>query len=116
MHDSITQKSFATTIASGQSLSDQVAIGALVPIGIVLPGAWTAADLSFAVSHDDGITFSPLFDMAAEVTASAAAASRYIALDPAKFVGINHLKIRSGTSGSPVNQAADRALILIGKI
>src|SRR3990167_2370824 len=98
----ITQQTFALTIAASASLSDAAVIGGLVPIGVVMSAAWTAADLAFEVSHDGGTTFKPLYGMDAEVAVSVAAANRYVALDPSKFVGINALKIRSGSSGSPV--------------
>ncbi len=45
-----------------------------------------------------------------EITADA---SRFLALDPVNFWSINYLKVRSGTSGTPVNQGADRTLKLM---
>lgn len=105
---------YTATISSGSSLSTAIATGGQVPIGIVMPAGWDTAGLSFAVSAD-GTNFLPLYDMSAEVTA-AGAAGIYVALLPDKFIGVNLLKIRSGTVGSAVNQTADRSLSLVTKV
>lgn len=110
----INRTTFTVTIANGASLSDAVQTGGMVPLGIILPASWTTAGLSFAVSVDDTNYFA-LQSMTGEVTASAAA-SQYIALDPNIFIGINSLKVRSGTAGTPVNQAADRIITVVAKI
>ena len=99
-------------IASAASLSAQVDIGPLTLCGIIMPAAWTAAALSVQVSFDGGTTWMEMFDKAAAI-AIAAAQGIYIALDPALFKGCTSLKIRSGTSGSPVAQGAARDLILV---
>lgn len=102
-------------IASGQSLSGVVplAISGETLIGIQMPSAWTTADLTFQGAYDDDATFVDLYNVAGVEVNVKAAASRYIPVDPADFRGVLFLKIRSGTSASPVNQAADRELILI---
>jgi hypothetical protein len=41
------------------------------------------------------------------------AAGQYLAIDPAFWHGANSIKVRSGTSGSPVAQGADRTLTLV---
>lgn len=103
------------TIASGQSLSGVVplAINHETLVGIQMPPAWTTADLSFQAAYDDDATFVDLYDVAGVEVTAKAAASRYIPVDPADFRGVLFLKIRSGTAATPVNQAADRELILI---
>lgn len=81
-------------------------------VRIALPAAWTAADLTFSVSYD-GINFNNLFDeFGAEVVVKAAA-SRSIRLNITDWLGVKKLKIRSGTSATPVNQTTGRALRLI---
>lgn len=99
------------TISSGQSLSAGVNLGGRIPVGVFMPASWTAAGLTFQGSPD-GATWYDIHDTAAEVSVAAAAAI-YVAFDPVKFYGINHMKVRSGTSGTPVNQGADRSLILM---
>lgn len=99
------------TISSGTSLSDAADVGGRTVVGIIMPSAWDAADLSFEVSHD-GTTFYDLQYDNAEVTENAAA-DQAISLLPAKLYPWRHVKVRSGTSATPVNQTANRELSLI---
>jgi hypothetical protein len=101
------------TIANGQSLSPFVAIGPKTLVGIGLPAAWTAASLTFQVTLDGGVTFLEFYDGAGAVTLPVAA-GQFVAIPPVPdWGGVVGLKVRSGTSGSPVNQAADRLLSLV---
>lgn len=101
------------TIPSGQSLSGKVDLGQPTLLGLLLPAAWDAAKVSFAVSPDD-VTYGPLFTVAGEYASAAAqAAGDFLAVDPSAFYGARFLKVRSGTSGTPVTQTADRTLTLI---
>lgn len=102
------------TIASGASLSNAIAINGEA-VGIIMPGAWTTAALSFAVSDSEDGTYVPLYDSAnAEVTVASAGvvASRAISLDgmAAKLAPWAYMKIRSGLVGAAVTQSADRVL------
>lgn len=100
------------TIANGASLSGAVSLAGLLLVGIVMPASWTAADLTFQASRD-GSTYNNVYDEGGlEVTVDAAV-SRHIVIDPARFAGCEYLKVRSGTSGVAVNQAAARSLVLI---
>jgi hypothetical protein len=102
------------TITSGQSLSPAIALGAMTLVGISMPAGWDAAALTFQVSVDDA-TYQELFDRLGAAIQSAATANIYIELDPVTWAGINSLKIRSGTSGAPVAQSADRVLNLVAR-
>lgn len=107
----------SVTITSGTSLSAAIPAGVNVPIGIVMPAAWDAASITFQVSADGGTTWVELYDTTGtNNTTLTVAASRYLVLDPNVWIGINHIKIRSGTSGSPVNQTADRILTLVSRV
>lgn len=100
-------------IASGESLSaaiNDIDGGALV--GIVMPAAWTAANLTLQASHND-TDFANVYDDAGNEVTITAAAGRYIRLTPADYFGANALKVRSGTSGTPVNQGAARTIIFV---
>lgn len=99
------------TILSGQSLSAGVNLGGRVPVGIYMPASWTAAGLTFQASYD-GTNFFNVQNDSAEI-ALTVIASIYVAMDATRLRGITHLKVRSGTSGTPVNQAADRSLVLM---
>ncbi len=81
-------------------------------IGVQLPGAWTAAVLTLQASRD-GATWVDVFDrFGGEVTLQAAA-SRRVVIEPSVIAGVEYLRVRSGTSAAPVNQAADRDVVLL---
>lgn len=102
----------AVTIDAGSALSAAVDLDGVALVGIQMPASWTAANLTFQVSAD-GVTYADLYNQSGSEVVVTAAANRYIALDPTLFQGIRRLKIRSGTSGTPVNQAASRTLLLV---
>lgn len=109
------------TILSGAALSgdyDLSGASGLTIVGLITPAAWTAAVLTFSVSLD-GITYYPLYNSSGvEVQLASSVltvASAWIGLDPSDFVGIPHVKLRSGTNAATVNQAADRTVLLIGR-
>lgn len=106
--------STGATIANGTSLSATVDIGGTTLAGIVMPAAWDAANLTFQASHD-GTSFNNLYDALGGEKTVTAAASRFIALDPADFAGVRYLKLRSGTSGTPVNQTVNRTVTLLSR-
>lgn len=106
------------TIANGTSLSSSAAdFGPIARLcAIVMPSAWTAADITFQVS-DDGVTFQNMFDdQGTEVKVTSPAADKTMAFkDDFKrlFSRFQFVKVRSGTSGAAVNQGADRSVILL---
>lgn len=102
------------TIANGEALSGVLNVGERVPLLIYMPGTWTSAALTFQVSPD-GTTFYDLYDDSGtevSVASAAVAASRaiYLAGVVSLLAGAKFFKIRSGTSGSPVNQGGARSL------
>ena len=104
-------------IASGASLTGSIDLdaGRRTLIGIQMPAAWTTASLTFVVSHDN-TTFVPLYWDGAEYTilaAGGAAASLGVSLEPSAFAGWPFVKVRSGTSGTAVNQGAARTLVVL---
>lgn len=104
-------------IAAGASgLSGVVRLGGKTLVGIVIPSTWVTAGLSFQASHDDGTTFGELLDETAtakSVSSITGGAYTVIAVDPTKWRGIWCLKVRSGTSGAPVNQTGNPTLLLL---
>jgi hypothetical protein len=102
------------SIASGAALTGAIDLADQRLHRIALPAGWTAAAITFQASAN-GTTFNDLYDANGEVTLPTAivGASRAIVVDPAAFLGIRYLKIRSGTSAAPVNQAAQRDLTLV---
>jgi hypothetical protein len=110
------------TIANGAAISGAIQVADSNVVGLLLPAAWTAAGIAFHVSYD-GTTYVQLMvedKMAAppygldeyEILAADVpiAESVYIPLDPAIFLGVLYLKVRSQTAGTPVNQGAARTL------
>lgn len=108
------------TLASGQSLSGELDLRTWRLVGVVLPSAWTAADLTFQASVKataEGGNYGEVFLDPGTGTGVAlqldAAASQATFLSVAASVGGTFIKVRSGTSGAPVVQAADRVITLI---
>jgi len=101
------------TIASGASLSDAVAIQPTHTLaGILMPAAWDAADLTFQGSFD-GTNYGDLYsDDGSEVTIPAAA-GRIIPVGSSDLRAMPYLKVRSGTSTTPVAQTAQRVITLV---
>jgi len=103
------------TIANGTALSAAVDFKSCTPLRLYVSAAHTAANYTFQTSAD-GTNYGDLRDMfGGEVTAVVVAAGDVIALDPATFAGIRYLKLRSGTSGTPVNQGAARTITVACK-
>jgi hypothetical protein len=102
------------TIANGASLSGQADVNGANLVAILMPAAWTAAGLTFQGSLD-GTNFANVFDsIGAEVSipSAAATASQMILIPAGAFDGMQSIKLRSGTSGSAVNQGAAATLTL----
>lgn len=96
------------TIASGTALSESRFLNGDTLDRILMPAGWDAADITVQVSHD-GQAWYELTDAAGNAVALTVAASRAVQLG---WAGITHIRFRSGTSGVPVNQTADRVLTL----
>lgn len=100
------------TIPNGTALSDAFSPGAGVVVAVIIPASWTTADLTFKGSVD-GVTFANVFEGTGgtEVTAKALV-GQYVTI-PNGLRGCPWLIIRSGTSGSAVNQGATRSLTIV---
>ncbi len=102
------------TIASGASLSGAADLGTGRLVGLIMPAAWTTAAITFQGSAD-GANYFDLYDDNIEraIASGSALASRFIALPIADWLMIRSVKLRSGSSASPVPQGADRAITLV---
>jgi hypothetical protein len=107
-------KIIRVTIAASAALSAIAEIGDNRIAAIVMPATWTTANLTFQASID-GTDFFDVYDEAGAEYSVTAGASRYIGLDAGalELSAINYIKVRSGTTGSPVNQGAAREIILV---
>lgn len=108
------------TIASGASLSDSInfngrsdSLAGLRLFGIVMPAAWTAANLTFQASYDNGATWVDWVDNKGNAHYITPVAGTGTPIDPTVFAAVPMLRFRSGTAAVPVNQAADRTITLI---
>lgn len=106
------------TIAAGATgLSGALDLKGMTPVAIQMPGTWVAADITFQVSLDGGVSYLDLYDEAGTEIVVKAAASRVIALNTvAKYWNGGKIKIRSGTAALAVNQTASRTLILSARL
>lgn len=103
------------TISSGQSLSAAIDLLERTVFAIEMPADWDAANLTFQGSSDLSGTYQDVYREGTEVNITAAA-DRYIVFDPpTKLAGVRFIKVRSGTSASPVNQTDSRTLTLMGQ-
>lgn len=102
------------TIDTSTHLSASIDIAHWTPVGMMMPAAWTAANLTFQVAYDNS-DFGNMYDAAGGEVTVTADTDIYIAIDPIDFAGCQYLKVRSGTSGTPVAQAAVRTLQIILK-
>lgn len=103
-------------IANGESLSAAINLRGYRLAGVIMPAAWTAAALSFQAAESESGTFSEAVDSAGAPLAVTAAASQYIVFVAAlqeATTALAVIKVRSGTSGAAVNQAAARTLRLV---
>ena len=101
------------TIAASGNLSAAVSIpNGHELIAIVMPAAWTAAGITFQASPTNG-SFANAYDAAGDEIALVVLATHFVPIAAGTLNGANFIKVRSGTSGTPVAQAAERVLTLI---
>lgn len=100
-------------ISVSATVSEAVHIGGDYSlVGITYPAAWTSASITFQVSLDGDTWYDLLDDSGNEITKTVTAA-QFRELDASEFKTAIWMKIRSGTSGSPVSQlTSDRTFLL----
>ena len=101
------------TIADLASLSGEVDLEGAVLVGIAMPAAWTAANLTFQAASATGGTFQDVYDDAGGEVTVIAAVSRAIGVDVAAgaLAPFRYIKVRSGTTGTPVVQTPGEGLV-----
>lgn len=102
------------TIASGASLSAAVNLGEYRLTGIEIPATFGPTTLTFQASVN-GTDWFNLYDASGTEKSVTVAVSRRVILSPADFYGIQYLKVRGGTSGSPTTVGGDRVIKLIAE-
>ncbi len=102
-------------ITNGTALSGAIPLDGqlLAGVGVPASASWTDAGLTFQVSVDGGATYYDLWKDGAEYTISVPTGrgnATFFDVPPADFSAFTHIKVRSGTAGTPVNQGGDRIL------
>ena len=108
------------TILSGQALSAEVNVGGLQIVGILMPAGWDTAGISLQalIRETGGATKTPVWGNVQDqggvaFLVTAPVLDSYVAIAPTvALLGLGRVRVRSGTSGTPVNQTADRVLYL----
>ena len=88
----------AFTIASSTQESSPIYCGGLSLCGIMLPAAFTGTALTFEASIDGTNFFSVNSTTSGTPLSYTVTQGTYCAIDPKDFLGINYLKVKSGTS------------------
>ena len=99
------------TIANAGQLSGAVNMGGMTPVGLFVPAAFTGTALTFFVSDAADGTYVELRDDAGAAYTVTVAPGGYVALDPEKFRGVRHLKVRSGSA-----EGAERVIKIAGRV
>jgi hypothetical protein len=100
------------TIANGASLSGTIDTKGRTLVGIEMPAAWTAASMTYQVSMD-GANWRDLYNGDGDELTTAVSTSRFVAFSWYEFLPVRYVKIRSGSSGTPVNQGGARTLTIV---
>ena len=109
-------------IAAGEWLSAAVDCSAGNIVRLMMPPAWTAANLTFQVSSD-GTTFADVYSVDGREVMIPVVAGSTIVVDvntaalqmggtPPDLRGATWLKLRSGPASHPVPQAAERSFAI----
>lgn len=109
-------KAYTSSIANAGTLGGAINFGTQRPGRIVMPAAWTAANMSFDVSAD-GVTYGPLYDQnnsEVNFTSANVVAGRQVVLDPVVWNSVQYVKPRSGLNGATVAQGAQRDIVFVG--
>lgn len=109
------------TIGTGTSLSGEVAVGAKRIVGILMSAGWDAAGIAFQalIAEPSAMPKAPVYGSVqdaggAAVAITAPVGGAYVAIaDTVALVALGRIKVRSGTNAAPVNQTADRTLLLV---
>lgn len=105
------------TIANGEAVSAEIDLEGYILAAIAMPAAWTAANLTFQAATTSGGTFQDLYDDLGTEVVVTAVVSHTIGLNARapEMSSLRFIKVRSGTTGTPVAQGAARTLTLILK-
>lgn len=103
-----------TIMDSGSGVSGSTTVNNTDLVALVTPSNWTTNNISFQVSHGDGI-FTSLkgYDTGTEYYLTSASAGGWYPLTFQNFFGVTDLKVVSGLSASPIAQSGSRIITLV---
>lgn len=106
---------YTVTIPDGATgiMVNGLRLNGKVPVAIIMPATWATAALTFQFSFDNE-TYYNVYSSGSEYSVAGDDA-QCVVLDYTKFLGVNYIKIRSGTASSPVNQTANRTLQVLAR-
>jgi hypothetical protein len=103
------------TIGNGVNESEAVLTQGRALVGVILPAAWTAANLGLKAGFSAG-TLQAAYDNGGNLLQSVVAASTFVALPTDSVVyapWISVTSINTDRTGSAVNQGAARTIVLL---
>lgn len=95
------------TISSGQTASGALDLRGRAFVGFIMPAAFTGSSVTFQGSAD-GTNFYALYNSDNTQFSITVSTSRYYCLNPADFLGMQQLKIVSGSA-----EGADRDITIV---
>lgn len=100
------------TISAGTSLSAPINLKGYTLSILLLPAAWTTANITLQVSYD-GITYYNLYNQDGTEYTIIAAINRAVVVQPSDLAAVEYIKLRSGTAGTPIIQVADALITMV---
>lgn len=112
--ESALRNEIVTIMESGSGISGSKTISNTDIAALITPSDWTTNNISFQVSHGNGI-FTSLkgYDTGTEYYLTSASAGGWYPLTLQNFYGVTDLKVVSGLSASPVAQSGSRIITLV---
>jgi hypothetical protein len=109
----VTATTVTATIAANGTRSAEIDIGnGRILTGIRMPALWTTANMSFLAGASAALQ--DLYDDAGVRVSVVVGGGRTVQIgDPAKWIGIRYLKVRSGATSTSVAQTAARSVVLV---
>jgi len=103
------------TIRSGGYIADGITSQGHAIVGIVMPSGWDAANLGYEASTRN-VVWNTVYDAGGNQQQTVVQASSFIAIPLSQAVFAPNIRIKSvDSAGDPVNQSADRTLIVLLK-
>lgn len=99
-------------IPAAGSVSNSIDLEDYQFCGFQMPAGWTAANITILAATSRDGTYQPVYQYGIEVTEHVIAGKYCAVENPMAFATLKYIKIRSGTETTPVNQAAEREIIL----